>query len=161
MGSTLPNLAERETGGLVPLLQMSDPTMTTTEQSAEASSRRYCRHLPRCERRTRPASKRAQLLRKTSFGIGDSRSTRIGVSTRWTHCWPSTSVYKMSDPSADAPLRGHPLQHLIRPPKPRPLPPPQIARHGRFLIEHLLRPLAGFGVASLGGQQFREIQVSL
>src|ERR1039458_4940905 len=57
--------------------------------------------------------------------------------------------------------RRQSLQHLIRPPKPRPLPPPQVPGHSRLLIEHLLRPLAGFGVAALGGQQIREIQVSL
>src|SRR5208282_2910307 len=57
--------------------------------------------------------------------------------------------------------RWQSFEHLIRAPKPRPLASPQVAGHGGFLVEHLLRPLAGFGVAPLGGQQIREIQISL
>src|SRR5208337_69792 len=57
--------------------------------------------------------------------------------------------------------RGQFLKHLLRPPEPRPFPSPQISGHGRLLIEHLLRPLASFGIAALGGQQLRKVQVSL
>ena len=67
----------------------------------------------------------------------------------------------MRPPDASVPLRWQSLQHLMRSPKPWPLTPSQVAGHRRLLIEHLLRPFAGFGVASLGGQQVREIQVSL
>ncbi len=39
-------------------------------------------------------------------------------------------------------LRAHSPQHRLRPPKPDPLPPLQISRHGRLLVQNLLRPLS-------------------
>src|SRR5258707_1369215 len=53
------------------------------------------------------------------------------------------------DRLASALSRWQSLQHLLRPPKPWPLAPPLITRHGRFFIEHLLRPLPRLGVAPL------------
>jgi hypothetical protein len=58
-------------------------------------------------------------------------------------------------------LRRHSFQHIFSPSEPRPLAPPQVARHTRFLVEHLLRPLPGLSVAAFGGQEFREIEVGL
>jgi len=58
-------------------------------------------------------------------------------------------------------LCGQALEHLVCALEPDAFPAAQVAGHGRFLVEHLLRPLAGFGGASLGSQQFRVIQVGL
>jgi len=57
--------------------------------------------------------------------------------------------------------RRQSFQHLVRTTEPQPFLAAQVSGHRRLLIEHLLRPFAGFGVASLGRKHAREIQVRL
>jgi hypothetical protein len=49
----------------------------------------------------------------------------------------------------------------VRTTEPGPFSAAQVGGHRRLLIEHLLRPVAGFGVASLGRKHARKIQVRL
>ena len=58
-------------------------------------------------------------------------------------------------------LRRQSFQHLMRTTEPWPFAAAQVGRHRWLLIEHLLRPFAGFDVASLGRKHAREIQVRL
>lgn len=50
-------------------------------------------------------------------------------------------------------LKTHPCQHGIRPAKPGPLPPPQIAGHGWLLCQDLFGPLPRFFTSSLRFQE--------
>lgn len=47
-------------------------------------------------------------------------------------------------------LCGQALEHFAGALEPYALPAAQVAGHGRFLVEHLLRPLASFRGAALG-----------
>jgi hypothetical protein len=85
--------------------------------------------------------------RSSGLSLASSSESRLGMPLKYLFLMRQTTS------------RWQSLQHLISPPKPRPLPPPQVTGHAGLLIEHLLRPFAGFGVAPLRGQQFREIQV--
>ena len=75
--------------------------------------------------------------------------------------WTTLTVGRLRSckPPIGALSRWQSFEHLLCPPEPRSLAPPQVTRHRRLLVQHLLRPFAGFGVAPLGGQQVREIQV--
>src|SRR5258708_18122045 len=56
---------------------------------------------------------------------------------------------------------GEPLQHRIGAAEPWPFATALVAGHRGSFIQHLLYPLARFGVASLGRQQTREVEIRL
>ena len=86
------------------------------------------------------------------FALDAGACPKIVATGSDPNLWPLISDPRLS--------RRQLLQRLPRPLRPGPLASTQISRHRRFLVEHLLRPLARLGSAPFRSKKVREVQIS-
>src|ERR1700687_1513528 len=128
MGSTL-QFAERQTGGLGSVLASfrSDRGPGSTLRNF---SRRYRRHLRGLEKRTQPPRNTSRAARGHRLELALFVLLSLGQACDGCIASDSLSTTERRLLVSSAGIRAYSLQHLLRPPEPRPLTPPLITGHG-------------------------------